>query len=72
MMEVFTLKYLQFIFSNIFTFAGFIIILLIITNGIGKLVEPIRNFIASVKNKYKSIQFRDSIADRVKPPKDLK
>lgn len=63
--DIFSTEYLQFIFSNIFTFLGFLIILLILTNGLSKLIEPIKDFFTAVKKKYKTIEFRDKFAEKI-------
>lgn len=72
--DIFSTEYLQFIFSNLWTFLGFVIILLIITNKIGKPFEWIKIFIARIKTRYERIKIENQIQEKIKKtiPRGLK
>ena len=71
--DLFSVDYLRFIFSNVFTFFGFLLIIVVVKGGLSKLFEPVRKFYARVKQKYNDLSMVDSLASRVKKklPKDL-
>jgi hypothetical protein len=53
--EIFTLGYLKFIFSSIWTFLGFIIILSVITGDLKKLLGKAKFFFSRINFTYKAI-----------------
>ena len=64
--EIFELKYLEFIFSSVWNYLGFIVILLIVTNFLRKVFTPIKNFATNVKERYRKLSSGDKIADKLK------
>ncbi len=67
--EIFELKYLQFIVSSAWNFFCFIVILLIVTSAIGGLFTPVIHFLKGVKLRYKKLGIpgRDINLDPVRP-----
>jgi hypothetical protein len=53
--EIFTLGYLKFIFSSIWTFLGFLIILSVITGDFKKLLGKAKFFFGRINFAYKAI-----------------
>lgn len=72
--DLFSVRYLQFIFSNLWTFLGFVIILLILTNKIGNPFAWIKTFIARIKTRYERIKMESQIQEKIKKtiPRGLK
>ena len=68
--EIFELKYLQFIFSNLWTFLGFVILLLILTDGLRKVLSKanviINGFISDIKARYKRIMLEENLTEKLK------
>jgi len=64
--EIFELKYLQFILSSVWNFVFFIIILLIVTNSMRRLLVPVSNFFKNVRVRYKKLGVPDANADKLK------
>jgi|GEM_PF-2638859 hypothetical protein len=52
--EIFTLEYLKFIFSSLWSFWGFIILLAVITGDMKRLLVRWKIFIGKVNLNYKS------------------
>jgi hypothetical protein len=50
--DIFTLEYLEFIFSNFWTFTGTIIILLVITGRLRFRLSGLKTFFKNVKSVY--------------------
>ncbi len=51
--EIFTLEYLKFIFSSLWSFWGFIILLAVITGDMKRLIIIWKTFISKVNLNYK-------------------
>ena len=64
--EIFELKYLQFILSSVWNFLGFIVILLIVTNWMGWLFSVVGGFLKKVKSRYRKLGVPDKLSDKIK------
>lgn len=67
--EIFELKYLQFILASVWNFLGFIVILLIVANSTRRFFMQISDFFKNVRIRYKKLGVTDTFTDKMK---DLK
>ena len=63
--EIFSLKYLQFIFSNVWVWIGFLIFLLIITSTFKRIFSPLQKYFITVKQKIKDYERKEKIIEKV-------